>query len=117
MKNLIDSLGITHRRFAEQFNIPYRTVASWYTGERTAPEWVKSLIEEIIELKKNGKQLTIPNEKLFIIEYKTIYDRSETNSYSCYEKEYERQRAIKCFFDRTENYKTIKVYEVDKTPI
>lgn len=64
MKNLIDSLGITHRRFAEKFNIPYNTVAQWYKGERSAPKWVKSLIEQIIELKKRGTQIEIDKRYL-----------------------------------------------------
>lgn len=70
MKNLINNLGLSIKEFAEIYEIPYNTVRQWYNGQRQAPQYIKKMIEVIIELKSKGKQLElpIPKKKYSIIE-------------------------------------------------
>ena len=37
--------GLNRREFCEQFDIPYRTVSDWESGQRHAPEYVIRLLE------------------------------------------------------------------------
>lgn len=40
--------GLTQKAFSERFRIPERTIASWDTGDRTPPEYVLSMMREIL---------------------------------------------------------------------
>ena len=44
--------GMTRPKFAEYFNIPYRTLQDWELGNRHCPEYLLELIE--YKLKKEG---------------------------------------------------------------
>ena len=37
--------GMSRSQFAEYFDVPYRTVQDWELGNRTAPEYLISLME------------------------------------------------------------------------
>lgn len=56
-KELLEELNLTIREFAETYDIPYNTVRQWYNGSRTAPPYIKKMIERMIELNAKGKQL------------------------------------------------------------
>ena len=58
MKQIIEQSGKTIKEFAEFYEIPYNTVRQWYNGERSAPLWVKSLIEKA----ENRKQISMFEE-------------------------------------------------------
>lgn len=64
MKNIIEQSGMTLKKFAEFYEIPYNTVRQWYNEERCAPSWVKKLIEKAA----NGKQLEIKMPDFYIVE-------------------------------------------------
>ena len=64
MKKIIESLGMTFKEFSEYYGIPYNTVRQWWNGDRTPPKWVVKLLNELIELKKNGEQIRIEEKKL-----------------------------------------------------
>ncbi|MCR5147908.1 MAG: transcriptional regulator [Eubacterium sp.] len=47
---LKESTGMNWRRFAEYFDIPYRTVQDWGRGERVMPEYLLRLMEYKIRM-------------------------------------------------------------------
>ena len=51
-KELRQASGMTRPKFAEYFDIPYRTVQSWELGDRQCPEYLLKLME--YKLKKEG---------------------------------------------------------------
>lgn len=59
MKELIKNSSLTLREFSEEYKIPYNSVRQWANGERQAPAYIKSLIEEIRNLKTKGQQIKI----------------------------------------------------------
>ena len=44
-KSLLEQSGMNMKQFSERFNIPYRTVQNWSSGERQAPEYVLELLK------------------------------------------------------------------------
>ncbi len=44
-KELREGSGMSRGRFAERFEIPYRTVQNWELGLRECPEYLLKLIE------------------------------------------------------------------------
>lgn len=46
------STVLSQRSFAKEFNIPYRSIENWETGQRVPPEYVVELIEYKIENEK-----------------------------------------------------------------
>jgi DNA-binding transcriptional regulator YiaG len=44
-KDLLQQSGMNMKQFAEHFNIPYRTIQNWSSGERKAPDYVLELIK------------------------------------------------------------------------
>ncbi len=45
LKELRERSGMTRKRFAEYFGIPYRTVQDWELGNRKCQEYLLKLIE------------------------------------------------------------------------
>lgn len=45
IKDLLQQSGMNMKQFSEHFNIPYRTIQNWSSGERKAPDYVLELIK------------------------------------------------------------------------
>lgn len=42
--------GLSQKKFAEQYEIPVRTIESWEAGDRVPPEYVLKLLERVVLL-------------------------------------------------------------------
>ncbi len=93
MKKIIEESNMKLREFSEYYGIPYNTVRQWYNEERKTPEWVKKLIEENLNLKRNGCQIPIGKNWYYfeVIDKKT--GRILRNY--IYESEEKREKMIK----------------------
>lgn len=56
MKKIIEESGLKLKEFANLYNIPYNTVRQWYNEKRKCPEYIKSMILQIRELKSKGEK-------------------------------------------------------------
>ena len=52
--------GISNRKLADRFCIPYRTVENWCGGQRNCPDYIRLMMQECLGLLKGG----IANESL-----------------------------------------------------
>jgi len=59
IKELRKLTGMNRTEFCEHFEIPYRTVSDWESGNRHAPEYVLRLLEYYIRMENIRKD----NEK------------------------------------------------------
>ena len=50
--SLRESTGMNRKKFAEYFNIPYRTMTDWERGERRITEYVLRLMAYKVEQEK-----------------------------------------------------------------
>lgn len=50
MKDIASDAGLSHRKLAERFCIPYRTMESWCGGQRDCPLYVKLMMQECLGL-------------------------------------------------------------------
>lgn len=50
VKQIASDAGISQRKLAERFSIPYRTVENWSTGSRTCPLYVRLMMQELLGL-------------------------------------------------------------------
>lgn len=50
VKEIIMASGMSQTKFAERFDIPYRTVQNWYSGTRQCPEYVRKMMVEILDI-------------------------------------------------------------------
>ena len=48
IRDILDQTGMTQTALAERFGIPLRTVQNWCGGQRSAPDYVLSMITEIL---------------------------------------------------------------------
>lgn len=48
IKDIADASGLSQRKLAERFFIPYRTVEDWSAGKRTPPAYVRLMMQECI---------------------------------------------------------------------
>lgn len=55
IRDIAQQEGVSLRKLAEQFNIPYRTVQDWAAGKRTPPDYVINMIEQILSYKKKER--------------------------------------------------------------
>lgn len=56
IKELRNKTGLSQRKFAEFYNIPYRSVENWEEGKRECPGYVLQLLERaVMEDLKAGK--------------------------------------------------------------
>lgn len=42
--------GLNKTKFAELYNIPYRTLQDWEAGKRNPPAYVLSLLERVVKM-------------------------------------------------------------------
>lgn len=50
IKQIRNKLGLSQSQFAKKFDIPLGTLAHWEQGVRTPPQYVVSMIQQIIKL-------------------------------------------------------------------
>lgn len=50
IKDIAKDAGLSQRKLAEKFGIPYRTMENWSSGERTPPEYVSLMLQECLGL-------------------------------------------------------------------
>lgn len=50
VKEIAAAAGLSQRKLAERFAIPYRTMDSWCMGERQCPIYVKMMMQECLGL-------------------------------------------------------------------
>lgn len=58
LKKLREASGMSRPKFAEYFEIPYRTVQNWELGMRECPEYLIKLMQYKLEkegIKKEGE--------------------------------------------------------------
>lgn len=50
VKQIAADAGLSHRKLAERFCIPARTVEDWCAGKRTPPDYVRLMMQECLGL-------------------------------------------------------------------
>ena len=55
IQEFIKSSGMTHKQLSERFGIPKRTIEDWSRGVRKCPEYVVSMMMELLERDKIEK--------------------------------------------------------------
>lgn len=50
MKEIAEASGLSHRKLAERFCIPYRTVENWCGGKNDCPQYLKLMLQECLGL-------------------------------------------------------------------
>lgn len=48
VKAIAAEAGMTHRKLAEHFFIPVRTIEDWCAGKRTPPDYVRLMMQELL---------------------------------------------------------------------
>lgn len=48
VRQIASDAGLSHRKLAERFCIPVRTVEDWCTGKRTPPDYVRLMMQECL---------------------------------------------------------------------
>lgn len=48
VKQIAADAGLTQRKLAERFCIPYRTVENWCGGQRECPAYVRLMMQELL---------------------------------------------------------------------
>lgn len=62
IKELRNQLSYTQTEFAKRYNIPFRTIQNWESGDRTPPQYVIDLLENKITRDLiNHKTVSIPS--------------------------------------------------------
>lgn len=55
VKQIAADAGLTQRKLAERFCIPYRTVENWCGGQRDCPAYVRLMMQELLgQLDRNA---------------------------------------------------------------
>jgi DNA-binding transcriptional regulator YiaG len=52
IKDICERYGLSQTNMAKRFDIPLRTVQDWHAGRRTPPDYVVSMMVELLELDK-----------------------------------------------------------------
>lgn len=50
VNDIATAAGLSHRKLAERFCIPVRTVEDWCSGKRTPPDYVRLMMQELLGL-------------------------------------------------------------------
>ena len=53
--DLCQKYGLKQTDMAGRFNIPLRTVQDWHAGRRTPPDYVVSMMAELLEIKAKNE--------------------------------------------------------------
>ena len=55
VKDIAAAAGLSQRKLAERFCIPYRTVENWCGGHRECPDYVRLMMQELLgQLDRNA---------------------------------------------------------------
>ena len=49
IKQIAADAGLTQRKLADRFCIPVRTIEDWCAGKRTPPDYVRLMMQELLE--------------------------------------------------------------------
>ena len=103
-KKLCAKHNMNLKQVSDRFNIPYRTVQNWASGQRECAEYIIDMIDEI---------LTKENEKMkkFIVEMGWDVEAYETEAEAMASAEYGWSRLTEAEKKTTEYY---RVYEIDR---
>lgn len=52
MKDIAAEVGLSHRKLAEKFCIPYRTMENWCGGQNECPTYVRLMMQECLGILK-----------------------------------------------------------------
>lgn len=53
IKEIAKTAGLSNRKLAERFKIPYRTIENWSNGKRKPPDYILQMMQECLgQLKK-----------------------------------------------------------------
>lgn len=55
IKELCTEYGLSQTALAKRFGIPLRTVQNWAGGQRSAPDYVVKMMDELLQYDKEGK--------------------------------------------------------------
>ena len=50
VKEIAQAAGLSMRKLAERFQIPYRTMENWSAGVNQCPEYIKKMMCEILHI-------------------------------------------------------------------
>lgn len=50
IKEIASAAGMSQRKLAERFGIPYKTIENWSTGRRDAPAYIRMMMQECLGL-------------------------------------------------------------------
>lgn len=59
LQNIRLKTGLNRREFAEEYNIPYRTLEDWESGRRNMPEYTLELIKKTVEQRINNSKMLL----------------------------------------------------------
>lgn len=48
VKDIAAEAGLSHRKLAERFWVPYRTMENWCSGNRECPDYVRLMMQECL---------------------------------------------------------------------
>ena len=52
IKDLCEEYGLSQTALANRFGIPLRTIQDWHAGRRTPPDYVVSMMDELLRGKE-----------------------------------------------------------------
>lgn len=52
IKDIAAAAGMSNRKLAERFCIPYRTMENWCGGQRSCPDYVRLMMQECLDILK-----------------------------------------------------------------
>lgn len=55
IKEIAQRAGISQRELARRFEIPYRTMEAWSSGQNRTPVYVLRMLEEIFQIRDEEK--------------------------------------------------------------
>jgi len=56
IKEICETYHFSQTELSKRFGIPLRTVQDWHAGRRTPPDYVISMMTEILEFKKKDTE-------------------------------------------------------------
>ncbi len=57
IKELCTEYGLGQTEMARRFNIPVRTIQNWHAGVRNPPDYVVSMMDELLRIERDTRPL------------------------------------------------------------